>query len=513
MRDSRIRVCSSWRVMALFIPLIWLNSALAQGQLARLGGGAENSMVVPLYKSRIVSLNAPATRISVGNPDIADIVIVRSNQLYVLGKDLGTTNILLWDRDDVLIGTLNIEVTHDLQSLKEKLFRLLPKERIEVYSAQRNIVLAGEVSGIGKMNAAIRIARGYFAQIGAAVDTETFELQQSNSNREDKSVGEVINLMSVGGVHQVMLEVKVSEIKRTELKRLDVRFNTILTGNSSWNFGGVNGGATFPDAVFTPGDVRVPIFENQAPFGPVVDEFMPNDMIIRDKGFFASFLSNSALFNVAFDAVKENGLAKILAEPTLVTMSGQEARFVSGGEFGYVVQGGINGNTVEFKEFGIVIGFLPVVLDSGRISLKLDITVSELSGQSVLGIPSLIKRGAQSTVELSDGQTIGIAGLIDEDLVEVVTKFPGLGSIPILGALFRSQEFRKRETELLIMVTPHLARPLGPSEVELPTDNFIEPSDFGWFMNGRLEGRAAASGGGKSEPKRLAQVTGKGIVQ
>jgi pilus assembly protein CpaC len=319
--------------------------------------------------------------------------------------------------------------------------------------------------------------------------------------------------MSVGGVHQVMLEVKVSEIKRTELRRLDVRFNTILTGNSNWNVGGVNGGATFPDVLFAPDDVRVPIFQNEAPYGPVIDEFAPTDMVIQDKGFFASFLSNNALFNVAFDAVKENGLAKILAEPTLVAMSGNEARFVSGGEFGYVVQGGINGNTVEFKEFGIVIGFLPIVLDSGRISLRLDITVSELSGDTVLGIPSLIKRGAQSTVELADGQTIGIAGLIDEDLVEVVTKFPGLGSIPVLGALFRSQEFRKRETELLIMVTPHLARPLTPSEVELPTDNFVEPGDFGWFMMGRLEGKASAAGGGKSYPRRLALTTEEGIVQ
>jgi pilus assembly protein CpaC len=180
---------------------------------------------------------------------------------------------------------------------------------------------------------------------------------------------------------------------------------------------------------------------------------------------------------------------------------------VSGGEFGYVVQGGINGNTVEFKEFGIVIGFLPIVLDSGRISLKLDITVSELSGDIVLGIPSLVKRGAQSSVELADGQTIGIAGLIDEDLKEVVTKFPGLGSIPILGALFRSQEFRKDETELLILVTPHLTKPLVPPEVQLPTDNIVEAGDFGWFLQGKLQGRASAAGGSKIETPRLARGT------
>jgi pilus assembly protein CpaC len=142
MRESRSGI---WRVAVMFLPLVWFSHAAAQSQMARLGGGSENSIVVPLYKSLIVSLNTPAARISVGNPDIADIVIVRSDQLYVLGKDLGTTNILLWDRGDVLIGTLNVEISHDLQSLKEKLYRLLPNEKIEVYSAQRNIVLSGEV--------------------------------------------------------------------------------------------------------------------------------------------------------------------------------------------------------------------------------------------------------------------------------------------------------------------------------------------------------------------------------
>jgi pilus assembly protein CpaC len=339
MRESRFRVDIAWLTLLVFMLLFWLSPAGAQNQLTRLGGGAENSLTVPLYKSRVVALNSPAARVSVGNPDVADILILQSTQLYVLGKDLGTTNVLLWDRGDNLIGTVNVEVTHDLQSLKEKLFRLLPQEKIEVYSAQRNIVLSGRVSNIVNMEAAVRIANGYFTQIGAAVESETFELEQATSSREDQSVGEIINLMSVGGVQQVMLEVKVAEISRTELKRLDVRFNSIFTGSSHWNFGGVNGGATFPDAVFQPDDVRLPVFSNAAPFGPVIDEFAPNDLFISDKGLFASFLSENALFNLAFDAAKENGLAKILAEPTLVTQTGHEAQFLSGGEFPIPIQG------------------------------------------------------------------------------------------------------------------------------------------------------------------------------
>lgn len=468
--------------------------AAAQSALIRVGGGSEHSMEVPLYKSRIVVLSDSAARVAVGNPDIADILILRSTQIYVLGKDLGTTNVLLWDKNDDLIGTLNIEVTHDLQSLKEKLYRLLPDQKIEVYSAQRNIVLAGQVSNVTDMNAALRIARGYFTQIASAVQAETFALAEGVSQREDKSVGEVINLMSIGGVQQVMLEVKVAEISRTELKRLDVRFNSILQGSNKWKWGGVNGGATFPDA---PGGI--PVFNNPAPFGPVIDEFAPNDLFIQDKGFFASFLSDNALFNLAFDAAKENGLAKILAEPTLVTQSGHEAQFLSGGEFPIPVPNGIQGTTIEFKEFGVGIKFLPIVLASGRISIKLSITVSELvSDNSVIVsadgvsstflIPSLTKRSAESTVELADGQTIGIAGLINENLREVITKFPGLGSIPLLGALFRSQEFRKGETELLILVTPHLAKPLTPGQIRLPTDDYVDPSDFGWYLSGQMVG-------------------------
>ena len=466
MRESHFRASGARMTLLVFMLLMWLNPASAQNQITRLGGGAENSVSVPLYKSRIIGLNAPAARISVGNPDVADILILQSTQLYVLGKDIGTTNILLWDRDDVLIGTLNVEVTHDLQSLKEKLFRLMPEEKIEVYSAQRNIVLAGRVSNISHMNAALKVARGYFTQIAAAVESDTFELQEGSSTREDKSVGEVINLMSVGGVHQVMLEVKVAEINRTELKRLDVRFNSVFSRSSRSTWGAANGG-----------------YEG---FDPLTGPPLTGPIPVDDKGLFGSFLSENAIFNLAFDAVNTNGLAKILAEPTLVTMSGHEARFVSGGEFGYTVQGGINGNTVEFKEFGILVGFVPLVLDSGRISLKLDISVSELSGATVLGVPSLVKRGAQSTVELADGQTIGIAGLIDEKLRDEVRKFPGLGSLPVLGALFRSKEFRKNETELLILVTPHLAKPLVPAEIRLPTDNVVEPSQFGWYMQGKL---------------------------
>jgi pilus assembly protein CpaC len=481
-----------------------LGAASASGQLVQettAQAGETTELLVPLYKSRVLTSSIPVERISVGNPDIADLLILRDREIYVLGKDLGTTNVLLWDRGDSLIGSVAIEVTHDLESLKQKLYQLMPNEGIDVYAAQRSIVLSGSVSSIAVMDAALRLAEGYLSPVGTAIETQVFEQGGSNSG-QNRVTSDIINLMQVAGAQQVMLEVKVAEIARTELRKLDMQFNAIDVGSSRWSFGGVNGGATFPDAEFGGGafDGRLPIFNELAPVGPVADEFLPNPLSISDTGFFASFLTSEGLLNMSLDAARQKGLAKILAEPTLTTLSGQEAQFLSGGEFPIPVPQGVNGVTIEFKEFGVGVRFVPVVLGSGHINLKLNISVSELTETSNVAVtsdgatstflvPSLAKRSASATVELRDGQTMGIAGLINEDLREVVTKFPGLGSIPVLGNLFRSQEFVKGETELVIMVTPRLAKPMRPDQIRLPTDSFIEPTDKEFYLMGRLEGK------------------------
>ncbi|MGI9326592.1 MAG: type II and III secretion system protein family protein [Pseudomonadales bacterium] len=516
--------------------LMWLPAQVSFAEIAGevpgssvgIEPGLADALIVPLYKSRVLQLSAPASRISVGNPDVADILIVRASQLYVLGKDLGTTNVHLWNRRDELIGTVSVEVTHDIESLKQKLFQLLPGEPIEVFSIQRSIALRGRVSSIANMEAALRMADAYLAQLQTSEDVAQFE-QQNKSRREDATVGQVINLMEVGGGQQVMLEVKVAEISRTELKRMNAQFNVLGIGDDKWDVGGVNGGATFPDVIFENGRFPVPQSNNNNavnrlvgdPFPDgtgltnvmAIDEFAPSPMTIQDQGLFASFLSNSTLFNFALDIAKENGLAKILAEPTLTTLTGQEATFLSGGEFPIPVPRGDDGVTVVFKEFGVGLKFLPVVLAPEVINVKLDITVSELINSNTIGIstpettatfliPSLSKRSANATVELREGQTIGIAGLINENLREIVTKFPGLGELPVLGPLFRSQEFVNNETELLILVTPRIAKAIAPDKIKLPTDNFIEPSDMDFYLMGRLEGRPAkedASTGGTIE--------------
>jgi pilus assembly protein CpaC len=485
--------------LCLMLFIAPLGVATAQNDNSASMGAAQPvaELEVPLYKSRVLSLDRAITRISVGNPDIADLLLLRSTELYVLGKDLGTTNVLLWDADDVLIATVSVEVTHDLAGLKEKLHQLMPNEEIQVRAAQRSIVLSGTVSSPANVSAAVQIAKGYLAQVGTAKEKEMFEVRGRGGEGDS---GEVINLMQVGGAQQVMLEVKVAEISRTELRKFDMRFNSILQ-SSRWTSGAVNGGATFPNA--GSGDL---VFDGDIPVGPAVDEFSPNDLFIEDKGFFGSLLTTDFLLNVTLEAAKENGLAKILAEPNLTTLSGQEAKFLSGGEFPIPVPQGDETITIQFKEFGVGVGFLPVVLGDGRINMVLNVAVSELvSGNTIsLGggagsnffVPSLAKRSANATVELMDGQTIGIAGLLNENMREVVNKFPGLGDIPILGHLFRSQEYVKGETELVILVTPHLAKPMSPDDVKLPTDNFVEPSDAEFYLLGRMEGSDKSEQGG-----------------
>jgi len=499
----------------LLLSLLCFGSGAALAQQAsfqQLPTGASIDMAVPLFKSRVVIVDLPTGRVAVGNPDVADVVVVGPAQLYVLGKDIGTTNVMFWSRENRLIGAINVEVVHDLDGLKGKLHQLLPGEAIEVHSAQRSIVLSGQATSVTAADAAVRVAEAYLAQLQTAKKTKEFE--QSTTAKSPAALGQVINLIEVGGSQQVMLEVKIAEIARTEIKRLNAQFNMIRKGVSG-SFGGVNGGATFPQVVFPsqtlPGTVvngvlvpgvtipggRQAILPGDAPWGPAINEFMPNAASIPESGLFGSFLNSNFIFNLAIDAAKENNLAKILAEPTLTTLTGREAKFLSGGEFPIPVPGQNGQTTVEFKQFGVGVTFLPVVLSDGRINLNVNVSVSDLVESTLVltpvgstqsfAVPRLVERSASGVVELADGQTMGLAGLLNDNLNEVVKKFPGLGSLPILGALFRSQQYQKGQTELVILVTPHLAKPVARGSVTLPTDKFKEPSDSDFYIWGRTE--------------------------
>jgi len=420
---------------------------------------------VPLYKSRILDVDKPVRKLSIGNPEIADILVLRANQVYVVGKALGTTNVVLWDASNRIIATVDIEITHDVDTLKAKLHELMPGEDISVNSSQGTIILSGEVSGPAKMEAALALAT-------------SFAPEDDEGNIDE---GKVVNLMHVGGIQQVLLEVKVAEINRSVMREFGIEWNAFGLDAGNWILGGANGGT---DAIGFNGP------------------FVPEAQSITDSGFFTRFLSNNFLFSATINAAKNNGLAKILAEPNLTTLSGQEATFLSGGEFPIPVpQGNLGGTTIEFKDFGIGMGFVPVVLDADRINMAIDISVSDLATENQISVgggiqteerffvPALSVRRATSTVEMGDGQTIALAGLLSEKLREDVQKFPGLGDVPVLGYLFRSQKWLNEESELVIFVTPHLAQPVANDLVRLPTDAFIAPNDVEYYIMGRMEGR------------------------
>ncbi|MBV1786949.1 type II and III secretion system protein family protein [Marinobacterium sp. D7] len=424
---------------------------------------------VPLYKSKVVQLSGPVHKVSIGNEEVADILVMRSQQIYVLGKGIGTTNVLLWDKNNHLTASIDVEVTPDINSLKAKLYEMAPNERIKVNSSQGSILLSGEVTNVGTMDMAVRLADSFL---------------QKPSEEGATQLGEVVNLLKVGGSQQVMLKVTVAEMSRSVMKRLGVKFHALDTSDDRWLVGGSS----------EPGSLSYSIDNNQ-----LTTEIGNTPLEFAAKGLFAQYLDGGLLFQLAFDAAKENGSAKVLAEPTLTTLTGQEAEFLSGGEFPIPVPNE-DGITIEFKEFGVGLKFIPVVLDSGTINLSLNVSVTELTGlnsvnntvnDSTFFVPALTKRSARSTVELGDGQTIGIAGLINESTRDAVSKFPGLGDVPVLGHLFRSQSFEKGESELVILVTPTLAKPFKNEGLKLPGDGFVEPSDVEFYLLGRTQGRIA----------------------
>lgn len=523
---SRLKISKLFREGALALTL-----AIGTGPMALASvqdptlGTTVSQLSVPLGQSRILMFNDAIENISLGDPNVADVLVLESRKIYVVGKSLGSTNVVVWGkglaRDQYT--TFKVEVTHDLDSLKKTLHELMPDEKPEVRSVQGAIILTGEVSSASKVNAIERLAKQFVrnARKFSSADKKEKSGQGQSMNinlnqggakgqgeltSQSDDSGDVVNLMQVGGPSQVMLEVKVAEISRTVLRQMGINLAGMRDGKP-WKIGAVNGGASFPNALVKPGDLEVPVFPQtggwtggQTPLiGPPVDVFQPTLPAIANAGLFASFLKGASYFNIVVDAAKEDGLAKILAEPTLTTLSGEAASFLSGGEFPIPVWTGESDKiAVTFKEFGISMKALPLVLDSKRINLSLDITVSELSDAAAItsgvplsnvaySIPSLATRSANSTVELLDGQTIGIAGLISDRMREAVNKFPGLGDIPVLGALFRSQEFVQDQTELVMFVTARLAKPISPHDIRLPTDNFVMPSDAEFFLLGRMQ--------------------------
>lgn len=395
---------------------------------------------VVLGRSNLVNLTSSASRVSLGNPAVADVTLTSPRQLYILGKSLGSTNVMLWDKNKRMVAVIDINVSREFGALNSEIRKVVGnKGAVQVRPVGDAVVLEGRVSD---------------SRLAARVS----ELAETLAGKK------VVNMLAVDGVHQVMLEVKIAEVNRTLADKLGIKMNIHgNVGDFSWSL--------LSDYLF-PG----------APATGIIG--------IGRKGQSKAF---------ELDAEKGDGLIKILAEPNIVAMSGQEGSFLAGGEILIPVQSTLGTVTLESRQFGVGLRFTPTVLEDGRISMRVLPEVTEVSenftnavvGGVNVSLPQLITRRASTTVELRDGQSLAIGGLLNNKVTEAISRLPILGEIPILGALFRSSSFATNKTELLIVVTPRLIKPLA-ANYSLPTDAFKEPSRAEFFLEGRMEGKPAS---------------------
>ncbi|MDL1983395.1 MAG: type II and III secretion system protein family protein [Deltaproteobacteria bacterium] len=400
---------------------------------------------VVVGKSIILKSPTPVKRVSIADPEIAAFILLSPKEIYITGKASGITNLTLWQNKKISV-IYDLEVDYDISRLKQKFHEVLPLEKeIRVIATHDSITLSGTISSAANLSQAMALAEAYAPK------------------------GNVRNLLEVGGVHQVMLEVRMAEMSKSVIKNLGINFSYIRGGDLGLS---LLGGLTQLDELT---DTTLSLLVS-----PAVNTIF-------------SFNKGNANWTGFVEALKENGLVKILAEPTLIALSGQTANFLAGGEFPIPVPQGLGTVAIEYKSFGVGLSFTPTVLSEDKISIKVAPEVSELDFSAALSIggfvvPGLSTRKASTVVELADGQSFAIAGLLKETVRDSMSKFPLLGDIPILGALFRSRAFQKNETELIIIVTPHLVKPLDPARQTLPTDFYIEPDDTEIYLLGLMEG-------------------------
>jgi pilus assembly protein CpaC len=426
--------------------------------------GAVREMRLEAGQNRLLILSEQIARVAVADPGIADLKVVTPTQLLLTAKGPGATDLTLWNRDnDPLV--IALQVARSIEPLRRQLRELFPLEKVSVSAAGELVVLSGEVGDLRIPERMAEVARLHAKQVA--------------------------NLITVSGDHQVQLEVRFAEVTRGGIKAIGL--NLFGSAKDGSRVGGQIGPKNTLGAFLNTRDFWVPstgLPPGQSPHFPTQP---------FGEAFQLFFGSGSPFpFNVTLSLLEENGLAKVLAEPTLVALTGQEAKFLAGGELPIPLSSALGQTSVSWKKFGIQLSFTPTVIDSGTVSLRLATEVSDLDPNNgiQLGtgmfIPGLSSRQAETTVRLGDGQSFAIAGLLSDKVRSTVDKVPGLGSIPILGALFRSSRYQRQESELLVVITARIVRPLAPHQAPaLPTDyEQSEPGSAAFFLLGAQGGQA-----------------------
>lgn len=452
---SRTSVLATAAVIAAVLSL----TAPASAQTRISTDAAESvhagEFVVNVNGSQVLRLDETFTDLLVGNPAIADVLPLSDRSIYVLGKATGKTSLTIRDGGQ-LVAVADLVVRHDVEGLKERLFEMLPDEEIEIRAVNGSIMLSGTVSSPARLDDILTVAKSY-------------------------APDRVRNLLTVAGSQQVMLQVRFVEVSRNAVK--DFGLNTFGFDPD------------FPVAFLTgdniTGNIGVDLITGD--LTPAATVTAPANSFLFGA---ATGRLGSLTLGLLFNALEQKGVAKVIAEPNLIAMSGDTATFLAGGEFPVPVaqdtEDGGSTITVEFKEFGISLAFTPTVLDNGMINLvaspevsRIDRTLSVIT--SGFNIPGVATRRATTTVELRDGEAFAIAGLLSSNFQDSIRQLPGIGDVPVLGALSRSSNFRKNETELVIIVEPHLVQPAAAGTLATPADNFVPPSDLDIFLNGRVE--------------------------
>jgi len=415
---------------------------------AELESASGSSLQLQQNKGKLIRLSRPAKEVFIANPEIADIQIKSPTLVYVFGVARGETSLYALDEYDRTIFNTEVQVVQSLGILQAALDQMLPGQPIKVASVGGVMLLSGRVQSPDMAETAERLARALGGD------------------------GEIVNQMQIMQPTQVNLRVRFAEVSRTVVQELGFIF----------------------ESFFRPGDFTLGLAQGRDILESVDDVALgPIRELQRTESsantIFGSLQRNGVDLNTAIDALDQEGFLTILAEPNLTAMTGETASFLAGGEFPVPIPN-LNGITIQFREFGIGLEFTPTVLNSGRISMRIRPEVSELSDDGSIriqdiSVPAIITRRAETSVELGSGQSFAIAGLLQNNITQTATKLPGLGDIPILGALFRSDAFRREETELLIVVTPYVVRPVTERRLSLPTDGFIAPDLVDRFFKGK----------------------------
>lgn len=422
---------------------------LAQAEVLRvMSGSVSTPLAVPMNRAVVVESETPFAELSIANPGIADISTLSDRSIYVLGKAPGRTTLTLLSADGRLMTNVEVQVTPDIAEFKERLRQVLPGESIEVRTANDGIVLSGTVSSIGALDRALELAQRYAPE-------------------------RVSNLMNVGGTQQVMLQVRFAEMQRSVSKNLST---SLGFGNSGSNGGSV--GAT--------GNID-----------GINNLLSGNTVTTTAVGALGAVLTRGSFeMGILLEALEAKGMVRTLAEPNLTALSGQEASFLAGGEYPIPVVDDDGGIGIEYKPFGVELGFVPRVVDGDIINLEMVASVSSIDTTVTVqnggfSVNAFKRRETKTTVEMRDGESFAIAGLLQDDFNDLNSQVPWLGDIPVLGALFRSVEYERQQTELVIIVTPHLVTPTRGEALALPTDRVRIPTEADLFLRGKTTGAAA----------------------